>query len=75
MTGCNTKSLSQKSWSSIIDSQKLLSEPRRAVQPRRQQALNSCPLRDLPGGLGDRLSWVGSGRSLAPLIVLIGNLW
>src|SRR5262249_2445738 len=46
-----------------IDSQKLLSEPRRAVQPRRQQALNSCPLRDLPGGLGDRLSWVGSGPS------------
>jgi hypothetical protein len=25
----------------------------------------SCPLRDLPGGLGDRLSWAENGRSLS----------
>ena len=40
MNGCNTKRLSQKSRSSITDSQGPLSEPRRAVQPYRQQPLN-----------------------------------
>jgi len=45
MNGCKTKRLSQKSRSSITQSQGPLSEPRRAVQPYRQQPLNLPLLR------------------------------